>query len=93
MATMAHAASPQTSSFQVVEAAFTVGPPVRIPRRQGRSSFAAIAVISTSAAAAAGILPRPVQSVVERAVQYVGWDLPERDVPAATTVENPEPTR
>ena len=91
VATMVHAVRPQTSTVQAPKRR------TPLPRPFGSrvakvAVFAGIAVISTSAAAAAGVLPRPVQSAVERAVQHVGWDLPERHAPAATTMENPEPT-
>jgi hypothetical protein len=91
VAAMAHAMDPQTSSFQ---SSTRRAPMIRaIGSRAAKVAVVtAIAVISTSAAAAAGLLPRPVQSAVERAAQYVGWHLPERDEPATTTMEHPEPT-
>ena len=88
VAAMVHAVSPQTSSFQSSTR--------RAPLARAIGSRAAkvavvtgIAVISTSAAAAAGLLPRPVQSAVERAAQYAGWNLSERDAPATTTMDIP----
>jgi hypothetical protein len=91
VAAMAHAINPQPSLFQPSKR--------RAPLARAIGSRAAkvaivtgIAVISTSAAAAAGLLPRTVQSAVERAAQSVGWHLPERDEPATTTMEHSEPT-
>jgi hypothetical protein len=77
---------------------------VRLPRPRAASTRAigsraakvamvtGIAVISTSAAAAAGLLPQPAQHAVERAAQYAGWHSAERNGPATTTTEHLDPT-
>ena len=87
-----HTANPQTSSFRSSKRRSPLARPIG-SRAAKVALVTAIAVISTSAAAAAGILPQPVQSVVERAAQYVGWHLPERDEPATAAVDHPAPTQ
>ena len=91
VAAMAHAVNQQTTSFQVSTRRATLARAIG-SRAAKVGVLTGIAVISTSAAAAADLLPRPVQSAVERAVQYAGWQLSERDASATTTMEHSEPT-
>ncbi|MDQ1424773.1 MAG: hypothetical protein QOD72_2271 [Acidimicrobiaceae bacterium] len=71
----------------------------RPPRSRAVASRAAkvamvsgLAVVSMSAAAAAGVLPRPVQSALDRVAHYAGWSLRLGDPPATTVMEKPKPT-
>jgi hypothetical protein len=49
------------------------------------------AVMSTSAAAAVGVLPQPMQSALDRAARIAHWQTSDREGPAAVS-DDPEPT-